>query len=123
MYVTLVMIKVIEKVEEEAEKGIYNSYTPNNIYLSNFNTKHLDKLTVKFGAQITNRNSKTEGIYLSPEILAGASSTRKSIVFCLGVILDELIHGTTFFRTTEDIQNLQSTFLLIEASSKCVARS
>jgi hypothetical protein len=73
----------------------------------------MDKLTVKFGAQITNRNSKTDGVYLSPEVLAGASSTRKSIVFCLGVILDELIHGSPFFKSIEDIQNLQSKELSI----------
>jgi hypothetical protein len=46
MYVTLVMIKVIEKIEENANKEIYNIYSPNNIRLSNFNTKNLDKLIV-----------------------------------------------------------------------------
>jgi hypothetical protein len=32
-------------------------------------------------------------------------------VFCLGVILDELIHGSTFFKSIEEIQNLQSNIL------------
>jgi hypothetical protein len=66
MYVTLVMIKVIEKIEGEAENDSYNSYSPSSIYLSNFNTKNLDKLTVNFGNPISNRNNRTDGLYLSP---------------------------------------------------------
>ena len=60
------MIKVIEKIEEEVERGIFNSYTPNNIFISNFDTKNLEKLVIKFGAQITNMNNKSDGLYLSP---------------------------------------------------------
>ena len=99
MYVTLVMIKVIEKIEEETEQGIYNSYSPSNILLSNFNIKNLDKLIVKFGNSIDNRQDRRDGLYLAPELLAGNSPTRKSTIFCLGVILDELIHGSTYFKS------------------------
>lgn len=100
MYVTLVMIKVIERIEENASREIYNIYSPNNIRLSNFNTKNLDKLIVEFGPSISfSKYSKNDGLYLSPELLGGAGSNRKSIVFCLGIILDELIHGSTFFRS------------------------
>ena len=91
--------------------GIFNSYTPSSIYLSNFNVKGLDKLVVKFGASITNKNNKLEGLYLAPEVLGGALSTKKSKVFCLGIILDELIHGSTFFKSVDDIVNLQSNHL------------
>lgn len=108
MYVTFVMIKVIEKIEEEADGGMFNSYSPSNIYLNNFNIRHLDKLTIKFGAHIINKTNKTDGLYLAPEVLGGAIGTKKSCVFCLGVILDELIHGSTFFKSIEEIQNLQS---------------
>lgn len=31
--------------------------------------------------------------------------TKKSVVFNLGVILDELIHGSTFFKNVEEILN------------------
>jgi hypothetical protein len=58
-------------------------------------------LTIKFGAHIINKNNKNDGLYLSPEILAGSLATKKSTVFCLGVILDELIHGSTFFKSIE----------------------
>ena len=64
--ITLVMIKVIEKIQEEADKGIINSYTPSNIFLSSFNPSNLDSLIVRFGAPITNRKSKNDGVYLSP---------------------------------------------------------
>lgn len=63
---TFVMIKVIEKILEEYEKDITNSYTPSNIYFSNFNPKNLDALIVRFGAPITNKKSKTDGLYLAP---------------------------------------------------------
>ena len=85
---TFVMIKIIEAVEKEAENGVYNCYNPTNIFLHNFDVKHLDRLTVKFGANIVNKNSRNDGLYLSPEALGGSISTKKSVVFCLGVILD-----------------------------------
>lgn len=69
--VTLVMIKVIERIQEEADKGIINSYSPSNIFLTNFNPNNLDALNVRFGAPITNRKSKTDGLYLAPEVLRG----------------------------------------------------
>lgn len=60
------MIKVIEEVEKEVEKGNYYSYTPNNITILNFNPKQLDKMTVKFRLHITNKNKDNAGIYLAP---------------------------------------------------------
>jgi len=95
------MIKVIEAVERNAENGVFNSYSPSNIHLHTFNVKQLDKLNVKFGAHIINKNNMNDGLYLAPEVLSGAVSTKKSVVFCLGVILDELIHGAPFFRSME----------------------
>jgi hypothetical protein len=43
-----------------------NSYSPNNIYLSGFNPKSLDKLIIKFGAPIVNKKNKNDGLYLAP---------------------------------------------------------
>ena len=65
MYVTMVMIKVIEQSELQANNGIYNSYTPKNIFLSNFIPKHLDRLVVKFGNPV-DINVPEQAIYLSP---------------------------------------------------------
>ena len=80
--------------------------------ISNFNAKNLDEITIKLGFAITNKNHKTEGLYLSPEILAGGVPSKKSIVFSLGVILDELIHGNNFFKSTDELQNTQSNWLI-----------
>lgn len=113
VYTTYVMIKIIEAIEKEAENGVYHSYSPSNIYLHNFNVKKLDSLVVKFGAHIINKNNKTDGLYLAPEVLGGSVSTKKSVVFCLGVILDELIHGEPFFRSMEEIQNAHSMMFVI----------
>lgn len=110
VYTTYVMIKIIEAVEREAENGVYNSYSPDNIHLLNFNVKKLDTLTVKFGAHIIDKSNNKDGLYLAPEVLGGSVTTKKSVVFCLGVILDELIHGAPYFRSTEDIQNMHSIY-------------
>ena len=113
MYVTLVMIKVIEKIETEVSEGIYNSYTPNNIIISNFSIKNFERIRVSFVGEIRAQHAPSEGLYLAPEVLSGSIPTRRSPVYCLGTILDELIHGSTFFRNTNEIQNLSSTFLII----------
>ena len=112
-YVTFVMIKIIEEMEHEVSNGVYNSYSPSNIHLFNFDVRNLDRLTIKFGTAITNRNNRNDGLYLSPEVLGGQLASKKSVVFCFGVILDELIHGSLFFRSMEDIQNLQSNLLFM----------
>ena len=85
---TFVMIKVIEKTLEECENGLFNSYTPDNIFFSNFNPKNLDSLVVKFGAPITNPKSHVDGLYLAPEIHQENPADIKSVVFTLGVIWD-----------------------------------
>lgn len=92
-------------MEEDATNGMLHSYTPSNIYLYNFNTTRLEKLSIKFGAHITNKKNKNDGLYLSPEVLQGGIGTKKSLVFSLGSILDELIHGSTFFSSCEEIEN------------------
>lgn len=112
-YKTYVMIKIIEALEAEADRGVYNSYSPNNIYIHNFNPKRLDQITIKLGAHIINKNNKNDGLYLAPEVLGGAVSTKKSVVFCLGAILDELIHGTPYFRSMDEIQNVHSNSWII----------
>lgn len=63
----------------------------------------MDGLVVRFGAPITNRKSKTDGLYLSPEVLKGESATLKSVVFSLAVIWDELIHYEIYYKTVADI--------------------
>ena len=113
VHTTFVMIKIIEAVEKNAENGIYNSYSPSNIFLHGFDPRHLDRLTVKFGNPIVNKNIKNDGLYLPPEVLSGSISTKKSVVFCIGVILDELIHGSLFFRSMEEISNSQSNSCFI----------
>jgi hypothetical protein len=109
---TFIMIKIIEKIEEEAKHGLLHSFSPSNIYLSNLNPRNLESLTIKFGAPIVNKNNKSDGLYLAPEILAGQKTTDKSIVFSLAVIWDELIHGEVYFKTMKDIENAQRKNLI-----------
>ena len=109
---TLVMIKIIERIEEEANRGIVNCYTPSNIYLSNFNPNNLDALVVRFGSPITNKKSKYDGLYLPPEIHRGEAINSRSVVFCLGVIWDELIHSEIYYKTISDIENMSRKFII-----------
>lgn len=106
---TLVMIKVIEKIQEEAEKDMINSYSPNNIFLSNFNPNNIESLVVRFGAPITNKKSKTDALYLAPEIHRGEGTSLKSVVFTLAVIWDELIHYEIYFKTSSEVENVSRT--------------
>ena len=103
MYVTLVMIKMIEKMEIEVAEGVYNSYTPENITLTNFSIHNPDRTKVRLVSEIRAQYSQEEGVYLPPEVLAGNLQVRKSPVFTLGTILDELIHGSTYFKTVADV--------------------
>ena len=67
---------------------------------------------MRFGSPITNRNSKTDGIYLAPEILRGENTNLKSVVFTLAVIWDELIHYEIYFKTIEEVVILSSKFVI-----------
>lgn len=107
---TFIMIKIIEKTIEEYEKGIINSYTPSNIYFSNFNPKNLDSLVIKFGAPITNRKSKVDGLYLAPEIHQGKPHSLKSIVFSLAVFWDEMIHYELYYTKVNEIENMTCNY-------------
>jgi hypothetical protein len=60
------MIKIIEHVEKEAEKGVYHSYNPNNISLINFNPRQSDKFAVRFGTSIIDKKNRNDGLYLAP---------------------------------------------------------
>jgi hypothetical protein len=108
---SLVMIKIIERIQEEADRGIINCYTPSNIYLSSFNPNNLDALVVRFGAPITNKKSKYDGLYLPPEVHKGEGISIRSVVFCLGVIWDELIHFEIYYKTIADIENASRKFI------------
>lgn len=91
--ITQIMIKIIERIEEEESRGIINCYTPSNIHLSNFNPNNIDGLIVRFGTPITNKKSKNDGLYISPEVHQGGPINMKAVVFCLAVVWDELIHN------------------------------
>lgn len=67
-------------------------------------------MVVRFGAPITNRKSKTDGLYLAPQVLRGEGTTLKSVVFTLAIIWDELIHYENYYKTTADIENLACTY-------------
>lgn len=60
-----------------------------------------------------NKNNKSDGLYLAPEILAGQKTTEKSIVFTLAVIWDELIHGQLYFKSMKDIESSQCNYLFL----------
>ena len=110
--IAVVMSKILDKLQEETSRGMINSYSPSNIYLSNFNVSNLNNLIVRFGAPITSRLTRNDGIYLAPEIHRGEPVSMKTIVFTMGVIWDEMIHQEAFFKNADEITNASGTILL-----------
>jgi len=110
--VTAVVLMVVDKlIAEQDNTGIPHSYNPVNITFSNFNPRNLAAAVVKLLAPITNRKSKVDGIFLAPEVLRGEGENKKSVVFTMGIIWDELIHYENYFKSIADIENLACTLL------------
>jgi hypothetical protein len=116
--ISAVMLKVIEKVEEEANRGVIHCYNPSNIFLKNLNPRNLNALSVTFGVPITIKKSKVDGLYLAPEVLKGDEITLKSIVFSLAVIWDELFHGSNYYKTVSEIENIACTPFVTQLSTR-----
>lgn len=65
-----IMVKVIDKIQEENKKGEFLLYTPDDIFLTEFSTANLGLLKVKLGDPIDKKDEESK-IYLSPEVLRG----------------------------------------------------
>jgi hypothetical protein len=104
-----VMVKVVEKFQDDISRGIINCYVPSSITLKKFDPNNLNELTVTFGLPITNKKSTTDALYLAPEVINGEKTTPKSVAFSIAVIWDELIHDMKFFPTVAEVENLAST--------------
>lgn len=58
-------------------------------------------MAVQFQVPNLRKDNRVDGCYLAPEILNGAPLSEKAIVFSLGIIWDELIHHSLYFKSLE----------------------
>ena len=111
--ITIVMLKTFDAAQEENEKGIFNCYTPANIYIKNFNITNLETMFIKFGAPIINKKNHKDGCYISPDVHQGKPPSSKAVIFSLGLIWDEIFHHTPYYSSIADIKDPESIFFLI----------
>jgi hypothetical protein len=116
--ISAVVLKVMEKAEDDASRGIVNCYNPNNIFLKNLNSRNLSTFSVSFGAPITNKRSRIDGLYLAPEVIKGENMTIKSILFSLAIIWDELLHYSNFYKNISEIENPTCNLSIMQTSIK-----
>lgn len=100
-----VIVRVIEKIQEEIARGRFMLYTPENIFLTGYSPNSLDQLKIKLGDPILSRDDEESQVYMSPEALRGEQNTDKSCVFNIGVIWDELLHNSPYFKTPSEIES------------------
>ena len=96
----ILIIKIIEKIQEDISKGRYLMYTPENIHILGYTPEHPDRVRIRLENPI-NPQGEAGRLYLTPEVLAGGTPDEKSCVFNIGLIWDEMLHGERFFRTAD----------------------
>jgi hypothetical protein len=57
---------------------------------------------------VREESSAKLGLYAAPEILLGEHESEETLVWNLGVIFDEMIHGELYFKTKRDLMDPQS---------------
>jgi hypothetical protein len=114
-----VIVKIIEKFQEELARGRFMQYTPENIFLTGYSPVSLDQLKIKLGDPIVSKDEEDSQLYMSPEMLRGEASTDKSCVFNVGLIWDELLHGSSYFKTASEIESAScKSFFLFQMNSR-----
>lgn len=95
-------MRIVEKIQEETNRGRFMLYTPDTIHLLGFTPDHPELAKVKLGDPI-DRGNPAARIYLSPEVLRGEPATERSSVFNIGAIWDEMLHGELYFHSSEEL--------------------
>lgn len=107
--VAVLIIKIVEKVQEETNRGRFMLYSPEAIHLLGYSAEHPEQVKIKLGDPI-NRTNESQRMYLSPEVLRGEVASEKSCVFNIAVIWDEILHGDLYFHSTDEIENAACNF-------------
>jgi hypothetical protein len=92
------MLIVIDKILDEIKQGRMNIYDPRNIILSDYDPARLDKLKVQLGSPLSPAEYR-ECMYCPPELIRGELPTEKSLVYNIGLIWDELLHGERYYNS------------------------
>lgn len=57
---------------------------------------------------VREESSAKVGLYAAPETLLGECESEETLIWNLGVIFDEMIHGELYFKTKRDLMDPQS---------------
>ena len=98
------IVKIIDKLQEETNRGRYVLYTPESITLIGYTPDHPEQVKVKLGDPIDRGNAAAR-VYISPEVMRGDPANERSCVFNIATIWDEMLHGDPYFHNAEDIDN------------------
>lgn len=63
--IAVIIVKIIDKLQEETNRGRYMLYTPDTIHLLGYTPEHPDQVKVKLGDPIDRGNAAAR-VYLSP---------------------------------------------------------
>lgn len=99
----LVLIeKLLEFGMEMVAKDSIESFCPERLSIHNFDpsNSHLIKIAI-IKPKLKSKDKLK--FYQAPEVLVGQSETESSLVWTLGLVIDELFTGKTFYNKFADI--------------------
>lgn len=97
-----IILIVVDRLRDEIRQGRLNIYEPASIKLTNYEPAKLDKLQVQFLESVSPAKYR-ECLYCPPELMGGDMPTEKSLVYNIGLIWDELLHGEAYYQSPEAI--------------------
>lgn len=98
------IVRIIDKLQEDMNRGRYLLYTPETITLIGYTPDHPEQVKIKLGDPIDRGNAAAR-VYIPPEVMRGDPANERSSVFNIASIWDELLHSDMYFRSGEDIEN------------------
>ena len=98
------MVQKMVAVLDSNGRDKIKTVCPERIMVRNFDENNLDIMEIS-RASMRNKNYHNVSFYQAPEILLGSKEDEKSVVWSLGIIIDQLFTGGLFYQRLEDISD------------------
>lgn len=92
----------MKTILESNSKSKVKTLCPERVMIKNYDPKNLDALEIG-RASMKSKPHDSLVLYQAPEILLGEKENDKSLVWSLGIIIDQLFAGSLFYSSSEDI--------------------
>lgn len=96
-----IVLKMMSVMESSLADRI-KTVCPQRIMVKNFDENNLDAMEIG-RASMKNKGYDLISYYQAPETLQGCKENEKSVVWSLGIIIDQLFTGEVFYQKLEDI--------------------